>query len=159
VPTRSSFPTRPRRHFVLSPSSSAYSVRCSLLHLPFLLSLTIPRCFSTRVLHCKEDIWLHHRWSVTRPPTIFPKAPNHPPSRPRPYFLAPPSRWILLATFIDSWIFIFSSALMISGVGLSFNQETCRGAIFLCIVFYASSKVLVYIFLGQFSFPLYSLTQ
>ena len=28
VPTRSSFPTLPRRHFVLSPSSSAYSVRC-----------------------------------------------------------------------------------------------------------------------------------
>lgn len=39
---------------------------------------------------------------------------------------------------------------MISGVGLSFNQATCRGAIFLCIVFYASSKVLVYTFLGQF---------
>jgi hypothetical protein len=49
---------------------------------------------------------------------------------------------------MDSWVFIFSAALMISGIGLSFNDATCRGAIFLCIVFYASSKVLIYGFLG-----------
>jgi len=122
--------------------------------LPSCISLTLPRRFYTLVLYCKENSRLQPRWLVARPSTIFPKASN---PRPQPHFLAPPSRWILIATFIDSWIFIFSSALMISGVGLSFSQETCRGAIFLCIVFYASSKVLVYSFLGPFYSP--ALTQ
>ncbi len=89
---------------------------------------------------------------------MSPKAPNHllPPTS---HFPAPPSRWILIAAFIDSWIFVFSSALMISGIGLSLNPETCQGAIFLCIVFYASSKVLVYTFLGRFSSPTLPHTQ
>ena len=42
---------------------------------------------------------------------------------------------------------------MISGIGLSLSPSSCRGAIFLCIVFYATSKVLVYTFLGRFSSP------
>lgn len=50
---------------------------------------------------------------------------------------------------MDSWIFIFSAALMTSGIGLSLNSTVCGGAIFLCIVFYGLSKVLIYMFLGQ----------
>lgn len=64
VPTRSSFPTLLRKHFVLSLSSSAYSVRC----LPsFCVFLTVPRRFCTIVLYRKKDNRLHPRWSVARP--------------------------------------------------------------------------------------------
>lgn len=67
---------------------------------------------------------------------------------------ANPSRRLLVAILIDSWVFIFSAALMTSGIGLSLNSTICGGAIFLCIVFYGLSKVLIYMFLGDLPFKL-----
>jgi hypothetical protein len=38
---------------------------------------------------------------------------------------------------------------LISGVGLSLNSSACSAGIFLCIVLYAISKLLIYWFLGM----------
>lgn len=50
--------------------------------------------------------------------------------------------------FIDSWLFIFISGLLVAGVGLSLNEQACTAAIFTCIILYAASKLLIYWFLG-----------
>jgi hypothetical protein len=60
----------------------------------------------------------------------------------------PLTRWLVILIFIDSWLFIFISGLLVSGVGLSLNQEACTAGIFACIVLYAASKLLIYWFLG-----------
>jgi hypothetical protein len=62
---------------------------------------------------------------------------------------ASPSRRLLVSILIDSWVFVFSSALMTSGIGLSLNSTICGAAIFLCIIFYGLSKVLIYMFLAE----------
>jgi hypothetical protein len=42
-----------------------------------------------------------------------------------------------------SWAFVYSSGILILGVGMSFSPATCSLGIFSCIFFYASSKVLI----------------
>ena len=72
------------------------------------------------------------------------------PTQPHPpVFVASPSQRFFAALLIDSWIFIFSSALMTSGIGLSLSSTVCEVATSLCGAFYALSKVLIYMFLGQ----------
>ncbi|THV07285.1 hypothetical protein K435DRAFT_959880 [Dendrothele bispora CBS 962.96] len=56
-------------------------------------------------------------------------------------------RFLILLVFIDSWCFLFASGVVIFGIGLETSIYTCRSGIFLCIVFYASSKALLYVFL------------
>ena len=56
--------------------------------------------------------------------------------------------WIcVLMIFIDSWLFVFASGLLILGVGLETNDGSCATGIFLCIVFYGTSKFFIYAFL------------
>jgi len=51
--------------------------------------------------------------------------------------------------FVDSWLFIFSSGILILGTGLERNDVSCSMGIFLCIIFYGSSKLLIYTFLSE----------
>ncbi|KAJ7247606.1 hypothetical protein B0H12DRAFT_736805 [Mycena haematopus] len=55
-------------------------------------------------------------------------------------------RLCTLTIFLDSWLFLFSSGILIFGVGLE-TRESCSAGIYLCIVFYSSSKLLIYAFL------------
>jgi len=56
--------------------------------------------------------------------------------------------WIcVLLIFIDSWLFIFSSGILILGVGLEKNGVSCSMGILLCIIFYGTSKFFIYVFL------------
>ncbi|KAF9792595.1 hypothetical protein BJ322DRAFT_1030207 [Thelephora terrestris] len=58
--------------------------------------------------------------------------------------------WIcVLLIFIDSWLFIFSSGILILGSGLERNDVSCSMGILLCIIFYGSSKMLIYAFLSE----------
>ncbi|EMD37287.1 hypothetical protein CERSUDRAFT_50496 [Gelatoporia subvermispora B] len=56
-------------------------------------------------------------------------------------------RLLVLTTFFLSWSFLFSSGVVIGGVGLEYNQASCTLGIVNCIIFYASSKVSIYLFL------------
>lgn len=63
----------------------------------------------------------------------------------------------LLMIFIDSWLFIFASGVLILGTGLERNELSCSMGIFLCIIFYGISKFLIYAFLCSSTLP--SLTE
>jgi len=63
-----------------------------------------------------------------------------------------PWKWVLLI-FVDSWLFIFTSGILILGVGLEKNDASCSIGILLCIVFYGTSKLFVYSFLCSSSLP------
>ncbi|KAF8216579.1 hypothetical protein K438DRAFT_1703578, partial [Mycena galopus ATCC 62051] len=56
-------------------------------------------------------------------------------------------RLCTLLIFLDSWAFLFSSGILIFGVGLETDAAVCEAGIYLCIVFYSSSKFLIYSFL------------
>lgn len=61
--------------------------------------------------------------------------------------------WIcVLLLFVDSWLFIFASGVLILGFGLEKDDASCSTGILLCIIFYGSSKLFIYIFLSSFSF-------
>lgn len=55
----------------------------------------------------------------------------------------------LMIVYIDSYLFIFVAGVLILGAGMEHSKATCSLGIHLCIVFYASSKVFVYWFLGE----------
>ncbi|KAJ7759256.1 hypothetical protein B0H16DRAFT_1534987 [Mycena metata] len=56
-------------------------------------------------------------------------------------------RLCTLLVFLDSWAFMFASGILIFGVGLETYEAGCSAGIYLCIVFYSSSKLLIYAFL------------
>ncbi|KAJ6591500.1 hypothetical protein DFH09DRAFT_1137178 [Mycena vulgaris] len=56
-------------------------------------------------------------------------------------------RLCTLAVFLDSWLFLFASGVLIFGVGLETHEAGCSAGIYLCIIFYGSSKLLIYAFL------------
>jgi hypothetical protein len=53
---------------------------------------------------------------------------------------------ILYALYVDAIFFVVAAAIMHSGIGLT-SQSVCRSAVYLCISFYVTSKVLMYYFL------------
>jgi len=70
------------------------------------------------------------------------------------------SRWVpfrdaswpkicLMIVFIDSYLFIFVAGVLVLGAGMEHSETTCSLGIYLCIVFYATSKVFVYWFLAE----------
>lgn len=62
--------------------------------------------------------------------------------------------WIcVLLILVDSWLFIFSSGILILGIGLEKNDSSCSTGILLCIIFYGSSKFFIYVFLCSSSHP------
>ncbi|CCL98657.1 uncharacterized protein FIBRA_00659 [Fibroporia radiculosa] len=58
-----------------------------------------------------------------------------------------PSRYLVVLILLTSWTFLFAAGLLIQGAGLGLNYTVCSMAVINCIVFYASSKVLIYFFL------------
>ncbi|KAF5349021.1 hypothetical protein D9758_012699 [Tetrapyrgos nigripes] len=56
-------------------------------------------------------------------------------------------RWLNVGVFVDSWMFTFTSGMLIFGIGLETSLSVCTTGVFLCIVFYASTKALLYVFL------------
>ncbi|KAF9041095.1 hypothetical protein BDZ89DRAFT_1128940 [Hymenopellis radicata] len=57
------------------------------------------------------------------------------------------ARLCILLIFLDSWAFLFSSGIITFGVGLSTNATSCAVAIYICLFFYGTSKLLIYCFL------------
>ncbi|KLO14797.1 hypothetical protein SCHPADRAFT_939215 [Schizopora paradoxa] len=55
----------------------------------------------------------------------------------------------VILLFLDSWIFLVFSGILISGIGLSFSVPVCSLGVYACIVFYAASKALIYLFLVE----------
>ncbi|KAF9259949.1 hypothetical protein L218DRAFT_824495, partial [Marasmius fiardii PR-910] len=53
-------------------------------------------------------------------------------------------RLCVLLIFGDSWCYLFTSGVLIFAIGLETNPRVCTAAIYLCITFYGTSKVLVY---------------
>lgn len=59
------------------------------------------------------------------------------------------TRWLILAIYSDSVVFIFTTAILEHGFGLNSSQAICSSAIWLCLVCYMSTKVLIYYFLVE----------
>jgi len=57
------------------------------------------------------------------------------------------ARMCVLFIFLDSWLFLFISGVLIFGIGLEFNAGICSAAIYLCIACYGTSKLFIYCFL------------
>lgn len=58
-------------------------------------------------------------------------------------------QWVVLAVYLDSWCFVFATAMIQYGFGVDSAYSVCDSAILLCIVCYVSSKILVYLFLAE----------
>ncbi|EXF76900.1 hypothetical protein CFIO01_12562 [Colletotrichum fioriniae PJ7] len=57
--------------------------------------------------------------------------------------------WLVLAVYIDSYLFVFVTAVLQFALGVNKNVQICDGAILLCLVCYLSTKVLIYLFLVE----------
>ncbi|KAF9004074.1 hypothetical protein BDQ17DRAFT_1241723 [Cyathus striatus] len=101
--------------------SVGLQVLSSLIHLLGLTVLT--HCISRRVQH--ESLTWHGLSTMPWP------------------------RLSVIMMFCMSWLFLFSSGILLMGVGLELNVAVCTAAIYLCIIFYSSSKFLVYAFLAE----------
>ncbi|KIK51399.1 hypothetical protein GYMLUDRAFT_64846 [Collybiopsis luxurians FD-317 M1] len=53
----------------------------------------------------------------------------------------------VLLLFVDSWSFLFTSSMLLFGIGLESNKIVCAMALYTCVMFYATSKALIYFFL------------
>ncbi|KAE9410088.1 hypothetical protein BT96DRAFT_466631 [Gymnopus androsaceus JB14] len=58
-------------------------------------------------------------------------------------------RTCVLLVLLDSWLFVFFTGLLSSGIGLSWSHTTCALAVYTCISFYALSKIFIYAFLSE----------
>ncbi|KAI5475835.1 hypothetical protein MNV49_000799 [Pseudohyphozyma bogoriensis] len=61
----------------------------------------------------------------------------------------PAAKVALLLTLTDSLLFVFSETLLVLGVGTSFSGAACTAGIWMCITFYAFTKVLITWFLVE----------
>jgi len=59
------------------------------------------------------------------------------------------TRWLVLAIYIDSFLFVFTTAIISQGVGLNNSLTVCSVAVELCLVFYMTTKVMLYLFLVE----------
>lgn len=101
--------------------SVGFQVLSSLIHLLGLTVLT--HCLSRRVQH--ESLTWHGLSTMPWP------------------------RLSVILMFLDSWLFLFSSGVLLFGVGLELSPSVCTVAIYLNILFYSTSKFLVYAFLAE----------
>ncbi|KAH8107967.1 hypothetical protein BXZ70DRAFT_1003387 [Cristinia sonorae] len=69
------------------------------------------------------------------------------------------ARLCTVATFVDSWCFLFTSILLIHGLGLELNIGVCTAAIAICIGFYATSKLFIFLFLTEKVYIVWSSTE
>ncbi|KAJ7067527.1 hypothetical protein C8F01DRAFT_1365586 [Mycena amicta] len=54
-----------------------------------------------------------------------------------------------LLIFVDSYLFMFCSGILVFGVGMQRNATACAAGIYLCVLFYSTSKILIYAFLTE----------
>ncbi|KAM0751548.1 hypothetical protein T439DRAFT_324733 [Meredithblackwellia eburnea MCA 4105] len=59
------------------------------------------------------------------------------------------ARLLVIAVLMDSFLFVFTSAILVIGIGTSFNQIACQVGIWWCIFLYATSKICIYLFLME----------
>jgi hypothetical protein len=60
----------------------------------------------------------------------------------------PAIRYLIFAVYIVATLFILSAMLLQFGFGLNVSPN-CRASIYICLVFYLSAKVLMYLFLSE----------
>jgi hypothetical protein len=48
---------------------------------------------------------------------------------------------VVIAIYVDSWMFVFATAIIQFGFGVDYSFPVCDSAILLCLVCYVSSKV------------------
>nr|GAT44290.1 predicted protein [Mycena chlorophos] len=58
-------------------------------------------------------------------------------------------RLCVILVLLDSWLFLFSTGIIVFGIGLQLNELACGAGIYLCIIFYCTSKILIYLFLTE----------
>jgi len=63
-------------------------------------------------------------------------------------------RLCVLIVFLDSYLFLFTAGVLILGVGMATSAAACSLGIYLCIIFYGTSKFFIYLFLSEFLSPL-----
>ncbi|TVY73600.1 hypothetical protein LSUE1_G004127 [Lachnellula suecica] len=56
----------------------------------------------------------------------------------------PLTRWLIFAIYADSIIFIVSTMVLELGFGLNSSEAVCRGAIYLCLACYMTTKIIYY---------------
>lgn len=98
-----------------------FQVLSSLIH--FLGLTVLTHCLSRRIQH--ESLTWHGLSTMPWP------------------------RLSVILMFLDSWLFLFSSGVLLFGVGLESSPPVCTVAIYLNILFYSTSKFLVYAFLAE----------
>ncbi|KAJ6533726.1 hypothetical protein B0H19DRAFT_1272360 [Mycena capillaripes] len=59
------------------------------------------------------------------------------------------ARLCILLVFSASYLFLFSSGILIFGVGLQANAAACATGIYICVGFYTFSKILIYAYLSE----------
>ena len=62
-------------------------------------------------------------------------------------------RLCVLIVFLDSYLFLFTAGVLILGVGMTTSAAACSLGIYLCIIFYGTSKLFIYLFLSKSSLP------
>ncbi|KAG0647260.1 hypothetical protein D0Z07_7073 [Hyphodiscus hymeniophilus] len=60
------------------------------------------------------------------------------------WFKIPVTRWLILAIYCDSIIFIFATSILEHGFGLNVTADICSASILLCIACYLSTKLIYY---------------
>ncbi|KAH7108376.1 hypothetical protein BKA62DRAFT_19649 [Auriculariales sp. MPI-PUGE-AT-0066] len=59
------------------------------------------------------------------------------------------ARMCVYLMFIDTWLFLVGSSILLNGVGMSRSTTICGLGIYLCAVSYATSKLFCYLFLTE----------
>ncbi|KAF2423288.1 hypothetical protein EJ08DRAFT_596287 [Tothia fuscella] len=56
----------------------------------------------------------------------------------------PLTKWLLYAIYVDSLLFVFVTAVIAQGLGLNDSLALCSTAVYMCLVFYMTTKMLYY---------------
>ncbi|KAI0705050.1 hypothetical protein C8T65DRAFT_740900 [Cerioporus squamosus] len=59
------------------------------------------------------------------------------------------ARFLVILLLLDSWSFLFTTGVLVHGAGMELSETVCLLGIVNCIVFYGSSKVIIYLFLAE----------
>ncbi|KAF4969513.1 hypothetical protein FZEAL_10219 [Fusarium zealandicum] len=57
--------------------------------------------------------------------------------------------WLVFAIYVDSYLFVFVTAILQQVFGVNSSFGICHGAILLCLVCYVTTKILIYVFLVE----------
>ncbi|CAM1504203.1 Fc.00g017940.m01.CDS01 [Cosmosporella sp. VM-42] len=66
--------------------------------------------------------------------------------------------WLVFAIYLDSYCFVFATALLQQSFGVNSSEGMCSGAILLCLVCYVTTK-LIYVFLTEKAYIIRSTTK